>query len=123
MHNNIFQFGTTWWKQNIGTAMGTPCACIHATLFFAYFEQTYLLIKYNQNILFYVRQIDDILMIWQDNDNDTNNHTFNQFKEDLNSQSKLKWKTQNPSHTTNFLDLTISIDRRGYISTKTFQNQ
>ena len=103
--------------------MGTPCACIHATLFFAYFEQTYLLIKYNQNILFYVRQIDDILMIWQDNDNDTNNHTFNQFKEDLNSQSKLKWKTQNPSHTTNFLDLTISIDRRGYISTKTFQNQ
>ena len=60
-------------------------------------------------------------MIWKDNDNDTTLHTFNNFKKHLNSQSKLKWKTQNPSTTTNFLDLTISIDRRGYISTKTFQ--
>jgi hypothetical protein len=33
MKTNVFQFGNTWWQQKIGTAMGTPCACIYATQF------------------------------------------------------------------------------------------
>jgi hypothetical protein len=35
MENNVFKFGDTWWLQQVCTAMGTPCACIYATLFFA----------------------------------------------------------------------------------------
>ena len=117
MTNNIFQFGNTWWQIVIGTAMGTPCACIYATLFFAYFEQHYILPTYKDNILFYVRTIDDILIIWKQ----TPNTPFQTFKTDLNNQCKLNWNTENPTHTTNFLDLTISIDTLGHITTKTYQ--
>ena len=37
LNNNFFQFGNTWWLQLIGIAMGTPVACILATLNFGYF--------------------------------------------------------------------------------------
>ena len=63
MTNNIFQFGNTYWKQLIGTAMGTPCACIYAILFFAFYERTHLQEKYKRNIITYVRAIDDILIV------------------------------------------------------------
>ena len=117
MRNNLFTFGDMWWLQNKGTTMGTPCACIYATLFFAYFEQTYILPTYKNNILFYVRTIDDILIIWQN----TNDTTFEIFKNDLDNQCKLTWNTEEPTTQTNFLDLTITIDPQGNISTKTFQ--
>ena len=53
MENNVFQFGTTWWREIVGTAMGTPCACIYATVFFAYFERKVLLPKYKNNLILY----------------------------------------------------------------------
>ena len=46
MTKNVFKFGDTWWQQTVGTAMGTPCACTYATIFFAYFERTHLLPRY-----------------------------------------------------------------------------
>ena len=97
--------------------MGTPCACIYATLFFAYFEQTNILPHYKNNILFYVRTIDDILIVWKP----TPNTPFQQFKDYLNTQCKLNWETEDPTNQTNFLDLTINIDNQGNITTKTFQ--
>ena len=72
MNNCIFKFGDTFWLQREGTAMGTPCACIYAILFFAYFERTLLLQKYKNNLLLYKRQIDDILGIWIDTPDNPN---------------------------------------------------
>ena len=60
MNNCVFKFGDTTWLPKIGTAMGTPCACIYVILFFAYFERTFIQRKYKNNLLFYIRQIDDI---------------------------------------------------------------
>ena len=62
----MFKIGDTWWIQNIVTAMGTPYACIYAILFLGYFEQTIILRKCKSSLLFYKRQIDDVLGIWID---------------------------------------------------------
>ena len=102
LYNNVFQFGDTYWVQLVGTAMGTPMACIYATIFFAYYEQTILLPKYKKNILFFRHQIDDIFCVWVDDPQKP--HAFKEFKEDLNKQCKLEWKTTNLSKSVDFLD-------------------
>ena len=40
MTRNTFQFDDTFWQQFIGTAMGTPCACVYATVAYGYHERT-----------------------------------------------------------------------------------
>ena len=119
MNNCMFKFGSTWWLQRIGTAMGTPCACIYAILFFAYFERTILLRKYRQNLLLFVRQIDDIFGVWVDIENNPN--AWEDFQYDLNHASKLDWITTDLSRKVDFLDITISVDVNGNLWTKTFQ--
>jgi len=118
MKTNVFQFGNTWWQQKIGTAMGTPCACIYATLFFAFFERTLLLVKYKHNLLFYKRQIDDIFAIWLPS-NDP--QAWSAFKQDLNLCSNLTWNTEPLSKSVNFLDLTLTIQDDGMIHSSTYQ--
>ncbi len=39
MKNNIFNFSNTYWLQKTGTAMGTPCACSIASLYFGYHKR------------------------------------------------------------------------------------
>ena len=43
MTRNVFQFGNRYFLQLTGTAMGTPCACVYATLYYSYWEETNLL--------------------------------------------------------------------------------
>ena len=120
MKNNVFQFGSTWWKQIVGTAMGTPCACIYATIFFAYFERKFIIPKYKQNLILYKRQIDDIFAIWRTDPSRPN--AWNEFKNDLNSVCKLHWNTEELDNSTNFLDLTLWIDKdSNKICYKTYQ--
>ena len=38
MKNNFFQFGDTFWRQKVGTCMGTPVGPSYANLFFAIHE-------------------------------------------------------------------------------------
>ena len=120
MRNCVFQFGNTFWVQKIGTAMGTPVACIYAILFYGYFEKTEILRKYSSNLQIYKRAIDDICGIWRQDPNDRN--AFEEFKKDLDEKCKLQWECEELSYETNFLDLTISIDKNtGEITTKTYQ--
>ena len=109
MTNNIFKFGDTWWHQLDGTTMGTPCACIYATLFFGYYERTILLPKYKDNLLLYKRQIDDIFIIWVPTT--PNNVEWTSFKQDLNTCSSLSWETEELGRQTHFLDLKIWINK------------
>ena len=72
--------------------MGTLCACAYATLFFVYFERTYLYDCYKNNRMLYQRMIDDILLVWSYNP--LKPDAFESFKLDLERQSKLKWTTE-----------------------------
>ena len=123
MENNVFQFGDTWWLQISGTAMGTSVACIYATIYFSFHEETKLLVPSSNLMLFFYRRfIDDAFAIMDCSDPSTYERLvvlFNQFGED--PARRLQWKTEKPSREVNFLDLTIKIDPTGMIVTKTYQ--
>jgi hypothetical protein len=42
MTRNTFQFDDTFLQQCFGTAMGTPCACVYATVAYGYHEQRHV---------------------------------------------------------------------------------
>ena len=107
LSHSIFKFGDTWWVQEKGTAMGTPCACVYATLFFGWFERQFLLRKYWKNILFYKRAIDDVIIVWIPDKENTS--AFENFKDDLNNQCALTWTSTKLAKSVDFLDLTITI--------------
>ena len=116
MTHNVFQLDDTFWLQTCGTSMGTSCACAYATLYWGYIERKYIIPKWKHNLTFLRRFIDDKFGIWTGTPED-----FDRFIVDINSYSQLKWETTGLSDTTNFLDLTISINSSGIISTKTHQ--
>jgi hypothetical protein len=119
MQNNIFSFANTYWLQLTGTAMGTPVACAYATVTFGQYENSFILQKYRRQLLYYRRYIDDIIGIWlPDTNNDS--YTWQCFKEDLNNWGTLKWKIENPSRKTVFLDLELNLQGNS-ITTRTYQ--
>jgi hypothetical protein len=119
MQNNVFSFANTFWLQLTGTAMGTPAACAYATLTFGDYENSLILQKYKHQLLYYKRYIDDIVGVWlPSSENDS--ITWENFKKDLNNWGSLRWKIENPSKKTVFLDLELSIQDNA-ITTKTYQ--
>jgi hypothetical protein len=119
MQNNIFSFSNTFWLQLTETAMGTPAACAYAMITFGHYENSFILQKYRHQLLYYKQCTDNIVGIWlPDGENDS--AIWENFKEDLNNWGSLKWKIENPSKKTVFLDLEISI-QGNTITTKTYQ--
>jgi len=116
MTKNIFQLDDTFWMQTCGTSMGTSCACAYATLYWGYIERKLIIPKWKDKLLFLRRFIDDKLGVWVGTPED-----FNDFIADINAYSQLQWETTGLSNTTNFLDLTVSINNDGTLYTKTFQ--
>ena len=117
MKNNIFTFGDTFWLQKTGTAMGTPCACMVASIYFAYHERTIILNKYKDNLIFYKRFIDNVFCLWHENDeqlNTTETTRLKNFKRDMNNFGKLKWEFEKLTLTTTFLDLNVTLVEKPY---------
>jgi hypothetical protein len=121
MNNNIFSFADTFWHQLSGTAMGTPTACAYATITYGHFENTEILPRFSNQLLYYKRYIDDIFGIWIPPEYNASD-SWSQFKQLLNSWGNLKWKIEEPSLQTVFLDLNINL-HNGRITTSTFQKQ
>jgi hypothetical protein len=114
MNRNLFQFDDTYWLQLDGTAMGTPSACLYATISYGVHERNKILRSYSNYLLFYRRFIDDVIGIWDGPDN----ATWENFQRDVNSWGKLQWIVSERSKKVDFLDLTISIEH-GRILTRT----
>jgi hypothetical protein len=122
MTHNVFSFGDTYWLQLSGTAMGTPPAPSYATIVYAIHEAT-LLRKYSSSLHFYKRYyIDDVFGIWVPNSSDLANDdsTWAEFCSDMNYQ-RLQWEVSDRCSQVDFLDITITLQGNGYITTKLFE--
>ena len=133
MTESVFEFGDTLWKQVVGTAMGTPCACSYATTTYGWHERTYLIPRYKDMTMegFICRFIDDMIGVWYDPDMPLdlsleeekewfeNNQRWKEFEADLPSLG-LEWKLEIPTRSVDFLDLTLRIEK-GSIHSRTFQ--
>ena len=76
MHNNVFQFGDTYWVQLTGTAMGTPPAPGYATLYFGIHGLNFLP-QFAPSLVVYCHYVNDIFRVWchhPDPNNDNVNH-------------------------------------------------
>jgi hypothetical protein len=117
MTENVFQLDNTFWQQTFGTSMGTSCACAYATSYWGYTQQKHILPKWQQNLIFMRRFIDDKFGILLGTSDD-----FINFITDINSYCQLSWETTSLSKSTTFLDLTtILICPKNTIHIKTFQ--
>ena len=115
MNSNIFSFGDLYFLQISGTAMGTIVAVRYATIYCASHEEEHIIPKYQNQLLYFRRFIDDIFIIWR-----PGRYNHNTLQQDLNF-GKLRWIVSPPSSSVDFLDLTIEIDSRGHIKTKTYE--
>ena len=61
MKYNVFTFGTRLFIQENGTAMGTNSACMYATIYYSYHEETQIM--KHDSVKFYRRLIDDAFII------------------------------------------------------------
>lgn len=107
MRHSIFKFNQRYFVQLTGTAMGTPPAPPYATLYF-YLHERKTISKYQDQLLFYNRYIDDAFFIW-DNSTPLSNQKWEELQKDFDSFGKLRWDFSPLSKTVNFLDININI--------------
>jgi hypothetical protein len=120
MKNNVFDFDDESFQQENGTAMGTSMACMYATIYFSFHEETAILpFKADHGIMFYRRFIDDGLCIQLQSPGAHARlvNIFNSFGE---RGKRLQWTSTAPSLSVNFLDLDLYI-KDGFIKSRTFE--
>jgi hypothetical protein len=119
MTNNTFNFGNRFFLQRNSTAMGTNVACMYATIYYSYHEEKQIL--HLSYIKFYRRLIDDAFIIFDPT------ASFEDLESKMNDfgpeNKRLHWKTEQPTDSVDFLDLTVTIQPDGTITTKTFQKK
>ena len=119
MTSNVFTFGSRFFIQENGTAMGTSCACMYATIYYSYHEEIQLMKM--PKLHTYVRLIDDAFLIV---DEDVNINDIKKEMDDFGPEGKrLQWDVEPLADSVNFLDLTITIEADGNIRTTTFQKE
>jgi hypothetical protein len=126
MRNNVFEFGNTLWLQLVGTAMGTSVACMYATIYFSYHEETGILLpttfQGQGKLLLYKRFIDDAIIIFTATRRFLCHTLFLQKMNEFGEPGKrLVWEATNPGKSVDFMDLTITLQPDGRITTATYQ--
>ena len=113
---NYFQFADLTFQQIHGTAMGAAFSPTVANIYMSVILRNFLNTQQQQPLLL-VRYIDDIFMIWP------NNQHLGQFLHNLNNfHPKLHFTHEHSTSTINFLDLTIyKNNRKLTLDLKTYQ--
>ena len=120
MTHNIFQWGTMFFLQLIGTAMETSAAVMWATIYFAYHEEYCLIPYHGHKMLYFKRFIDDMFAIWIGN----TTTDWDSFCADVNNFGILTWDIEDnaPARSVDFLDLMLTIEDNRIVS-KTIQKK
>lgn len=103
MQQNYFKFNGGYYKQKEGLAMGSPLSPLMAEIFMDNFENRYF--TGNNNILYYYRYVDDILICWTGTRQEL--ESFYSFVNNLHPKIKFKLEVE-VDNSINFLDLTIT---------------
>jgi hypothetical protein len=127
MTMNVFQFDDTHWLQLSGTAMGTSLACMYATIYYAYHEETSLLYSFppatpGSPLLLYGRLIDDTIQLWDMArlPAPLSQANFTTILAKQMQFGSLPWEVETPQREVNFLDLTIRLEPNGTVTTRTY---
>ena len=119
MSHNAFTFGSSFYIQENGTAMGTSCTCMYATIYYSYHEETCIMKL--PNVRFYRRLIDDAFILYK------KSGSMRDLRDQMNDfgppEKRLNWVTEDPKQSVDYLDLTVSITDKGTITTRTYQKK
>ena len=124
LKSNIMQFGTRFYRQIKGTAMGTPMAVNFANIFMDKFERDMLESfeeKHGTRPAVWLRFIDDIFFIWE-GDNQSLSQFIdhcNEFSKASDMSSSIKFTSSCSQSEVNFLDMTVRIEE-GHLVTDLF---
>ena len=117
LNNNFFLFDQKIFLQINGTAMGTSMAPTYANIFLKHKEENWLNSEpLSTNIILFKRYIDDILIIYNNQ-----NHDQDQLIQNLKKcYEPLTLTTETSTNSINYLDLTLSLTPN-QISTKIYR--
>ena len=114
---NNFVFNGMNYHQVKGTAMGTRAAPNYANIFMGWFEEKYIYKScWMKHIRYYGRFIDDIIIFWKGDENE-----LSSFLTYINTVHPTIKFTSEHSSKIDFLDITISKDIKGYLTTDVYQ--
>ena len=114
LRSTAFRFGSSIFKQVMGTSMGTPMAPNYANLFMAKFENE-VITSYHQKTglkpYVWYRYIDDIFIIWTHgadtlDDFITHNQNFSKQKK---MKSNISFEVNQSTVKANFLDVSVEL--------------
>ena len=125
MENNIFTFGDTLWTQVNGAAMGQPPSPSYARIFFGIYERKIIPELKRLGILtHYSRYLDDVFGCWKQRNNQRlDTAQWETFKDTMNKYYGLTWDFKERTDQINFLDIKVSINKRGKISTNLHEKE
>jgi hypothetical protein len=110
MKNSIFTFSDAYWRQDSGTAMGTPPAPQWANIFYALCDNQFVP-QFLPNLIFYKRFIDDVLGMWTITNSATNTASWESYIQAMKLEDYGLTCIVSPlSDKVDFMDLTIRID-------------
>ena len=120
MTMNVFQFSDQFFIQTCGTAMGSPPAPSYANLYYGIKELS--LQRFQRRCPYRKRYIDDVFGIWLlDDDPVADAAAWLDLQSEMNNFGKLRWTFSERTHSTPFLDLQLTLDEAGKISSRIYE--
>lgn len=120
LKHNIFEFNNKYYIQKNGTAMGTKMAPTYANIYLKHYEDIWLkMTTFKDNIILFKRYIDDILIIYNNQ-----NNNIESFVEEIKTQiyGPQKLTVEYNNHKLNFLDINIHLNQyNNSITTSLYQ--